>query len=458
MTTTPIESVIARVLRIDPDLVTDDLAYHAIPQWDSLQHVALMLALEKELGIEIDSDMTLQLTSVVAIRAFAEKRAVAAAASASPAGPTIHRGLDGVHFDRTTISRIDGESGTLEYRGYSIHDLATRATFEETAYLLIHGELPDKQQRAKFSADLIAARKVPTQVLALMRALAHVHPMEALRTGISALGALDPEACDDSIAASARKGVRLISQLPILIGAHHAARQLRDLVVPPPGLSHAAFLLHLLRGKAPSPTAVQLMDRDLIIHADHSSNASAFAARIVISCKAGIHAALTAAVSAFAGQLHGGAAEGVMALVDAIPEPSWADAYVAERLARNEPVMGFGHRVYRTEDPRVRHLRDAAFEASRDRHDLAPYEVIAAVVEAMKPYARHGVDANVDLYSGLIYRMLDLPDDVAVPIFAAGRAAGWVAQALEQQANNVLIRPLLHYVGTNGRKYPLESK
>jgi citrate synthase len=475
MTTTPIEAVIARVLRLEPDAVTDDLSYHAIPQWDSLQHVALMLALEGELGVTIDADLTLQLSSVAAIREFAEARAAAtratngataamrtiatngaptSAPAAAPAGPVVHRGLDGVYVDRTAISKIDGERGALEYRGYSIHDLATHATFEATAYLLIHGQLPDPLQLAAFTAELAAARQVPMQVLEVMRALAHAHPMEALRTGISALGAFDPDAGDDSAAASLRKGVRLIAQVPLLIGAHHAARQRRDLVAPPSGLSHAAYFLHLLRGSAPSPTAARLIELDLIVHADHSSNASAFAARVVIGCKAGIHGALTAAVSAFAGQLHGGAAERVMTLVDAIPEPSQAAAYVAERQARNEPVMGFGHRVYRTEDPRVRHLRAAALEASREHGNLVPYEVIAAVVEAMKPYARHGVDANVDLYSGLLYRMLDLPDDLAVPIFVAGRMAGWVAQALEQQANNILIRPLLHYVGPTGRAYP----
>jgi citrate synthase len=474
----PIEAVISRVLRIGADRVTDDLSYHSIPQWDSLQHVALMLALEVELGVTIDAQLTLQLSSVSAIRAFADAHAharstaPAAAANGAPAapastataspggpgGPVIHRGLDGVYVDRTAISRIDGERGMLEYRGYSIHDLATRATFEATAYLLIHGELPDPGQLASFTAELVAARAVPAPVLAVMRALGHAHPMEALRTGISTLGAFDPDAGDDSAAATLRKGVRLIAQVPVLIGAHHAARQQRALVAPPPELSHAACLLHLLRGGPASPTAARLIDRDLIVHADHSSNASAFTARVVIGCKSGIHGALTAAVSAFAGQLHGGAAERVMTLVDAIGEPSRAEAYVAERLVRNEPVMGFGHRVYRTEDPRVRHLRDAALEASRERGDLMPYEVIAAVVEAMKPYARHGVDANVDLYSGLLYRMLELPNDLAVPIFVAGRMAGWVAQALEQHTNNILIRPLLHYAGPTGRSYPSSAR
>lgn len=455
MTSTPIEAVIARVLQIELDRVTDDLMYHAIPQWDSLQHVALMLALETELGVQIDTDLTLALSSVAAIRAFAETRQRASAPSAPVStGPAIHRGLDGVHVDRTSISKIDGEHGNLEYRGYSIHDLARRATFEDTAYLLIYGELPTTAQREAFTAELVAARQVPMQVRALMRALAHAHPMEALRTGLSALGAFDPDASDDSVAATLRKGVRLIAQVPLLIGAHHAARQLRDLIPPPAGLSHAAFFLHLLRGAPPTEAAARLIERDLIVHADHSSNASAFTARVVVGCKAGLHGALTAAVSAFAGQLHGGAAERVMTLVDAIEAPARAQAYVDERHARNEPVMGFGHRVYRTEDPRVRHLRDAALEASRARGDLRPYEVIAAVVEAMKPYARHGVDANVDLYSGLLYRMLELPDDLAVPIFVAGRMAGWVAQALEQQRNNILIRPLLHYVGPTGRAYP----
>ena len=455
-----IEAVIAKALLLDEDQVNDELAYQAVPQWDSLRHVALMLALERALGVEVDGELRVRLSSVRAIREFINERAAGAVpirlADSGPRAPSpvIHRGLDGVHVDNSHITRIDGANGRLEYRGYSIHDLARHAIFEETAYLLIHGDLPDAVELADFEAELARSRSVPAPVLGLMRTLAQAHPMEALRTGISALGAFESDCTAGSPAGCLRQGIRLIAQVPILVAAHHAAREKRELMAPPAGLSHAAYFLHLLRGTSPSPTAVRLIDRDLIVHADHSSNASAFAARVVIGCRAGMHAAITAAVGAFSGELHGGAAERVLDLIDDIGVPERASGYIAERLARNESVMGFGHRVYRTEDPRVCHMREAALQASHEHGDLSGYEILAAVVDAMKPYARHGVDANVDLYASLVYRMLDLPRDLAVPIFVAGRMAGWVAQALEQVNNNVLIRPLLNYVGATGRSYP----
>jgi citrate synthase len=215
----------------------------------------------------------------------------------------------------------------------------------------------------------------------------------------------------------------------------------------------------MLFGKAPSPSIVRFIEKDLIMHADHSANASAFAARVAIGCRANLHAAITAAIAAFSGSLHGGAAERVMDLIDAVGTPENAATYVRDCLDRNQPVMGFGHRVYRVEDPRVRHLREAARDLSREQGDMRGLAIIEAVVQAMEPYARHGVGPNVDLYAGLVYRLLGLPDDLAVPIFVAGRMAGWVAQALEQKSNNVLIRPLLHYTGATGREYrPLDAR
>lgn len=460
----PVDLTIARVLGIAPGQVNAELEYQSIQQWDSLRHVALMLALEDGYGVKIDDALMLELHSVATIRAFvAALSANGSKASVMPTHaslaanhPVVHRGLEGVYFDRSKIARIDGEHGALEYRGYTIHDLVEHSTFEQTAYLLIYGELPVRVAMQAFQNALAQARRVPEPVLALMRGLSHVHPMEALRSAVSLLGAYDPDGADLSRDAQLRCGIRLLAQVPVLVAAHHAAREGRALVMPTEQSSFATHLLHMLYGREPSPLAAAIIDRDLIVHADHSSNASTFALRVVAGCRSGIHAAMTAAIAAFAGPLHGGAAEKVMELIEDVGSAENAAAYVLDKLAHNEPVMGFGHRVYRTEDPRVRHLRDAALKVSHEQGDMREYEVVQAVVEAMRPYARHGVDANVDLYAGLVYRKLGLPDYLAVPLFVIGRMSGWLAQALEQYDNNVLIRPLLQYVGPTGLR--LESR
>lgn len=448
-----VDMLVADTLGIDHASLDDDLEYQSIQQWDSLRHVALMLALEKSFSVKIDNDLMLELSTVGAIRAFADGLLQTKTPHAQDinAKHTVHRGLVGVHFDRSAIARIDGERGMLEYRGYSIHDLARGCSFEEVAHLLIHGDLPDAVRKAAFASEIARARCLPEPVEALIRSLAHVHPMEALRTGVSLLGAHDPDSGDLSREAQLRCGIRLFAQVPMLIALHHRARQGLPWTVPDADTPFAAHFLHMLHGVAPSGFAVDVVDRDLIVHADHSSNASAFALRVVVGCRSNMHAAMTSAISAFSGMLHGGAAEQVMTLIDEVGTPSAAADYVREKHVRNEPVMGFGHRVYRTEDPRVRHLRDAALAASRLQGDTREYEVVQAVVEAMQPYARHGVDANVDLYAGLAYRKLGLPDDLAVPVFVVGRMAGWLAHAMEQLDNNILIRPLLEYVGPTGR-------
>jgi citrate synthase len=462
----PIDYVIATALGVAIESIDDELSYQSIRQWDSHGHVTMMLALEDSLGLEIGPDLMTTLDSVRAIRALAAKRGHSDE-SATKAGaphvrsieagadpPRIYRGLEDVHFDRSQVTNIDRRQSLLEYRGYSVAELAEHSSFEETAYLLLHGQLPQAEQLAAFSGQLEEDRQAPAPVLALVATLAGAHPMVSLRTAVSALAAFDPDRGDDSAPAMLRTGIRLISQIPLLIAGHHCAREGRPLVMPPHGLSHAAYMLHLLRGGTPPPRHVSIIERDLILHADHSSNAGTFAARIAIGCQADLFAAVTAAMSAFAGRLHGGAVEGTLAMIDAIGSADRAAAYVAEKRSRNEAVFGFGHRVYRAEDPRVAPLRESARRASEDRGDARGFEIVQAVVEAMEPYARHGVGANVDLYSGLAYRMLGLADDLAVPIFTAARIAGWVAHALEQQSNNVLIRPLLSYSGPTGKRYP----
>ncbi|MFG2196039.1 citrate/2-methylcitrate synthase [Streptomyces sp. NPDC048639] len=452
-----VDRIIARALGIAEDRVTGDLEYQSVREWDSLGHVALMVALGDELGLPVDDDQVVGLRTVAAIRAFAGGGEPLEAAPAPAEQPAVQRGLEGVRFDHTRITRIDGAQGVLEYRGYSIHDLAGHASFEEVAHLLVNGELPDAGALEAFEKELRVHRELPGPVLDLARSLAHAHPMEALRTTVSALGAFSPgrePGTDESYDEAREAGMALIARIPMLVAAHHAFRSGREPVMAPDDVSYAEGFLTALTGKAPTPAAVRFLNKGLIVHADHSSNASAFTARVAIGCRSGMTAALTAAVAAFAGSVHGGAAERVVRLVDDVGTPENAEAYVRELHSRNQPVMGFGHRVYRTEDPRVRHLRATVVELSEERGDTRGLDVLDAVAAAMRPYARHGVAPNVDLYAGLAYRLLGLPGDLTVPMFVVARTAGWVAQALEQHANNVLIRPLLEYRGPASRAYP----
>lgn len=371
----------------------------------------------------------------------------------------IYRGLKGVYFERSPTTFIDGRAGELRYRGYSIHDLAAHSTFEETAYLLLKGDLPTRQQLDDFDQDLRQARVLPDAVYDLIRALRDAHPMEVLRTAVSALGALGPDTNDNSAETMLAKGIRLTSQVPMIVTAHHHIRNGRDPVPPSDELGHAANFLFMLTGKAPSDTASRLMDTDMLLHAEHGSNASSFTARVVIGTDANFHAAITAAIAALSGPAHGGAAEDVMRMAEEIGEPSRAAAYVKEKRKNREPVTGFGHRVYRAEDPRAQHMRDGVEKLSKEMGEPKWFDILQEVVKAMAPYARHGVNVNVDFYSGVIYHLHGIPQDLFVPVFAVGRVPGWTVQILEQKANNILIRPLLLYQGPGARPYtPIEKR
>jgi citrate synthase len=371
----------------------------------------------------------------------------------------IHRGLKGVYFDRSPCTFIDGRAGDLRYRGYSIHDLAEHSTFEEVAWLLLHGELPSSAELAAFDQDLKSARALPEPIYDVIRTLRSAHPMDALRTAVSALAAFDPETSDNSRDATLRKGIRLTSQVPAIVAAHARMREGLSPVAADKELGHAANVLWMLKGEAPSSDAAQLIDRDLILHAEHGSNASSFAARVVVGTEANLHAAITAAIAALSGPAHGGAAEDVMKMAEQIGDPSRAAAYVRETRGAGAAVTGFGHRVYRAEDPRARHMRAGVERLSKEMGQPRWYEILQAVVQAMAPYARHGVNVNVDFYSGVVYHLLGVPRDLFVPIFAIGRMPGWVVQVLEQLDHNILIRPLTLYNGPEARAYvPMERR
>jgi citrate synthase len=365
----------------------------------------------------------------------------------------INRGLKGIYFERSAVSHIDGSAGTLSYRGYSIDALATQSTFEEVSYLLIYGDLPTQAELADFDAKLKDARELPASVYDVIRATKDGHPMDVLRTATSALAALTPTSQDVSVEAFIENGIKLTSQVPMIIAAHDRIRNGLEPVAADKTLSHAANWLWMLKGEKPSEDAARLADVDFILHAEHGSNASSFAARVTIGTEANLHGAIVTALSTLAGPAHGGAAEDVMKMVQEIGTPENATAYVKAKRANREAVTGFGHRVYRAEDPRARHMREGVRKLGEEMGAPEWYAILQGVVDAMKPYARHGLNVNVDFYSGVVYQLHGIPMDLYVPIFAIGRMPGWIIQCIEQLEGNILIRPLTLYNGAEPRDY-----
>ena len=365
----------------------------------------------------------------------------------------INRGLKNIYFERSSVSHIDGSKGELSYRGYSIHDLAGKSTFEEVSYLLIYGELPTVEQLNAFDLALKSARQLPQPVFDIIRAAQRGHPMDVLRTAVSALAALEPASQSVSETAFLENGIRLMAQVPMVIAAHHNMRQGHDPIQADSDLSHAANWLWMLKGEKPSKDAAKLADVDFILHAEHGSNASSFAARVTVGTEANLHGAIVTALATLAGPAHGGAAEDVMKMVTEIGSADKAADYVKAKRSAREAVTGFGHRVYRAEDPRARHMRDGVKKLGEEMGAPEWYEILQAVVKAMKPYSRHGLNVNVDFYSGVIYQLHSIPMDLYVPIFAIGRMPGWIIQCLEQLRGNILIRPLTLYNGPEMRPY-----
>ncbi len=371
----------------------------------------------------------------------------------------IERGLKNVVVDKTALCLIDGEAGRLSYRGYDIHDLAEQSTFEEVTYLLWYGHLPRASELEQFDAALRAARTLPEGVVQVIRLVSAAHPMDALRTAVSALSAFDPDVNDTSTEAKLRKAVRLTAQTPAIVAAHHRIRSGEQPVTPDPSLPLAANFLYQLHGARPESQAARAIDVDFILHAEHGSNASSFAARVTASTLADLHAAVVSAIGALKGPRHGGAAEAVMHLAQEIGDPARAEAFIAQKREHGEKIMGFGHRVYRVEDPRARHMREWARELGGKLGQPKWFRILTAIQEAMAPLAEHGVNVNVDFYAGAVYYLLDIPEDVFVPMFAIGRMPGWIAQVLEQWEDNTLIRPLLQYEGPLNLEYvPLERR
>ncbi len=371
----------------------------------------------------------------------------------------LKRGLKDVYLDRTQASFIDGTEGKLLYRGYNIHDLAEKSTFEEVAHLLLYGSLPNKEQLADIDATLKATRSIPEEVYRVIDLTKDGHPMDVLRTAVSALSSFDPDVEDNSAEAVIRKGLRLTSQAATIICAHYRVRQGLPPVAPDQSQGHAANFLYMMRGEVPDEDEARLMDVDFILHAEHGANASSFASRVTASTMADLHAAIVTGIGTLKGPLHGGAAESVMKMAEDIGDPAEAKAYARRVLDGHGRIMGFGHRVYKAEDPRAEHLRERSRALGEKLGQPQWIQILEALVEAMAPYRARGIHVNVDFYAGSIYYLMGIPEDLFIPIFALGRIPGWTLQVLEQFENNILIRPLLYYEGPMDLEYqPLEAR
>ena len=371
----------------------------------------------------------------------------------------LHRGLRGVYLDTTEASDVMGDIGKLIYRGYNIHDLAEKATFEEAVFLLMHGQLPTRSELGPFDQSLRESRQLPPVILDIIDKVKSAHPMDVLRTAISALSTFEPEVADTSPEGTLSKGTRLTAQAPTVVAAYHRIRSGQPVIDPDPGLGHAANFLYMLTGERPDELASQLMDKDFIVHLDHGSNASSFAARVAASTLADLHCAVTAGLSTLKGPLHGGAAEGVMKMALEIGDESNVEEYLNQKHARKERIMGFGHAIYKVEDPRARHLREGSKLLAERLGQPKWFSILSKVEDHMQPYAERGICVNVDFWAGSVYYLLGIPEDLFICIFAIARVPGYVVQVIEQQKGNVLIRPLLHYVGPVDQEYvPIDQR
>jgi citrate synthase len=368
------------------------------------------------------------------------------------------KGLAEVVAAQTALSDIDGKIGILSYCGYDIHDLAAHSTFEEVVYLLHHERLPTQGELEDISAQLVEDRDISGFLRELMPTLAEkTSPMSMLRTSISAASAYDPDGWDQSAEANYRKAIRLVARTPTLIAAYHRHRTNQPLVEPNEKLPHAANFLAMLLGEEPDQESAKALDITLILYADHTMNASTFTARVIASTLSDIHSAITGAVAALKGPLHGGANEEAWKMIEEIGEVDRAESYIKDALARKQKIMGFGHRVYKTEDPRATHLRRLSQELGQRAGDPKWHEIAARVEKVVMD--EKGLYPNVDFYAATVYHYLGIPTDLMTPIFALARMAGWTAHVREQYADNRLIRPESEYIGPRDQRYvPVEER
>lgn len=375
--------------------------------------------------------------------------------------PRIDHGLDDVYVKETKICFIDGERGRLLYRGYDIRELAEHSTFEETVFLLLHGRLPNRTELDRTKADLAASRTLPPSVLKLLRSMPeHAPPMDVLRTTVSHLSGFDPERDDSTRAANLRKAIRLVAQLATIVAAYERVRKGQRVLRPDPKLGHAEDFLRMTTGKRPSSEHARMMDVALILYADHAINASTFAAIVAASTLADLHSTVVSAIAALKGPLHGGAIEAALTTIEEIGKAEAAEGYVMNVLRNKEKVYGFGHRVYKTYDPRALILKEYARRLAALQGDDTYFRIATTIEDTVvRELASKRIFPNVDFYSGLVFHGLGIPTDLFTPLFAVSRVSGWTAQVMEYWEDNRLLRPLDWYVGRRDLEYlPLDER
>jgi citrate synthase len=370
------------------------------------------------------------------------------------------KGLEGIVATNSSICYIDGDRGVLAYRGIDIHELADHSTFEETCYLLWFGRLPSRSELKDLQQKLAEERRLDPGIIDLLQtAPKSALPMDVLRTAVSALAFYDPENTKNEHDANVHKAIRLTSQIAMIVAAYDRVRKGKNLVDPDRSLSHSANFLLQLNGAKPSETAERALDIALILHADHELNASTFAARVTAATLSDMHSAITSAIGALKGPLHGGANEAVYKILAAIDrEKADAAAYVGNMLAQKKKIPGFGHRVYHTEDPRATHLRVMSRDLGKASGQPQWYDMSEKIETFVKVEKK--LNANVDFYSASTYHTLGIDEDLFTPIFAVSRIGGWAAHVIEQLDDNRLIRPRAEYVGPKypNRYVPIEQR
>jgi citrate synthase len=371
---------------------------------------------------------------------------------------TFSKGLDGVIAAQTRLSDVRGDAGELIYAGYDINELAGKVTFEEVIHLLHWNHLPNRKELAELRATLAAERELPKGVVDLLRLVPRdTPPMDIIRTAVSATGCFDPQRDDSSYDDLRRKAMRLIAQIPMITAYFHRIRQGKKLLPPDPNLGEAANFLLMIDGEPPPQEKVSTMDLCYILHADHGMNASTFSARVTMSTLSDMYSAITSAIGTLKGPLHGGANEGVIKMLKEIGSLEKVEAFVEECLLQKKKIMGIGHRVYKTLDPRAPHLKRMAQLLSLKLGEPKWIQMSDRIAEIM--LLKKNLHANVDFYSATVYYSLGIPTDLFTPIFAIARTAGWTAHLLEQVADNRLIRPQSLYIGPVGLKVkPIEER
>lgn len=369
---------------------------------------------------------------------------------------TATKGLEGIVATTSSISSII--DGVLTYRGINIDELAENATFEEVAYLLWYGKLPNRSELNGLIQQLSEYAQVPNEVLEQIKLYPKdVNSMAALRTAVSSLALYDPEAGDMSPEANLRKAIKLQAQLTTIVAAFARIREGKEPIAPKANVSIAENFLYMLTGQNPDKVAIEALDKALVLHADHELNASTFAARVTVATLSDIYSGVTSAIGALKGPLHGGANEAVMAMLEEIGTADNVESYINSKLANKEKIMGFGHRVYKNGDPRAKHLQKMSRELSNLTGNMNWYNMSVKIEELVT--GQKGLKPNVDFYSASVYTSLEIPRDLFTPIFAISRVSGWTAHILEQYENNRLIRPRAEYTGPANQPYvPIDQR